>query len=278
MNFSRSVSFCLIISMILLASGCLQEKESLPDMEIKPYHGEMLEVLSTMQGAVVQAIIRVGGATGDAAIRLGRSGISGDAADAILEGLAASDPSAVYTYAFDRNGTILAAAPRPFRSLVGERAGDLTGHEGSFDHPVMSGLSLVPDAGYVAVIEYPVYSEDGVVVGGTGIAFSPDRLVAPCAESALRNTPYTAMVAQTDGRILYDPDPEEVGKETFNETLSVEFPEILDFAHQYAEKRSGYSTYSFYDTGFSRVVDTEAFWTTIGAHGQEWRLIIINEI
>lgn len=74
----------------------------------------------------------------------------------------------------------------------------------------MSGLSLVPDAGYVAVIEYPVYSEDGVVVGGTGIAFSPDRLVAPCAESALRNTPYTAMGAQTDGRILYDPDTEEV--------------------------------------------------------------------
>jgi len=111
--------------MILLASGCLREEESLPDMEIKPYHGEMPEVLSAMQGAVVQAIIRVGGATGDAAIRPGRSGISGDAADAILEGLAASDPSAVYTYAFDRNGTILAAAPRPFRSLVGERAGDL---------------------------------------------------------------------------------------------------------------------------------------------------------
>lgn len=266
----RFVSFCLIVCMLLLAAGCLQGA-SPPE----PHQEEMLVLLSTMQDAVAGAIIRVDVATKDAARQFGRSG---DTAGAVLEELAASDPSVVYTYSFDRNGTILAVVPPQFDDLVGESTGDLTGHEGFFDHPLMSDLFLLPGAGYVAVIEYPAFSKGGVVIGGVGAAFSPERLVAPCAESALAGTPYSAMAAQAGGRILYDPDPEEVGKETFNETLYAEFPEILDFARQYAEKRSGYSTYSFYDTGFSRVVDKEAFWTTIGAHGQEWRLIIINEI
>lgn len=258
--------------MLLLADGCLQ---STSPPEVEPHQEEMLEVLSMMQDSIAGAIMRVDGATQDAARRLGRSG---DTAGPVLVELAASEPSVVYVYTFDRNGNILAVVPRQFDVLVGESTGNLTGHEGFFDHPLMSDLFLLPGAGSVAVIEYPSFSNGGAVIGGVGAAFSPERLVAPCAESALGDTPYSAMVAQTDGRILYDPDPEEVGKETFNETLYAEFPEILDFARQYAEKGSGYATYSFYDTGFGRVVDKEAFWTTIGAHGQEWRLIIINEI
>ncbi|HQA80650.1 MAG TPA: hypothetical protein PLV96_07635, partial [Methanoregulaceae archaeon] len=99
----RLVSFCLIVCMLLLAAGCLQGA-SPPE----PHQEEMLVLLSTMQDAVAGAIMRVDVATKDAARQLGRSG---DTAGAVLEELAASDPSVVYTYSFDRNGTILAVVP-----------------------------------------------------------------------------------------------------------------------------------------------------------------------
>ena len=60
------------------------------------------------------------------------------------------------------------------------------------------------------------------------------------------------MVTLTDGRIMYDPDPQEVGKETLNETLYADFPEILNSAPIMSWNRSGHTTYSFYDTGLKR--------------------------
>jgi hypothetical protein len=69
-----------------------------------------------------------------------------------------------------------------------------------------------------------------------------------------------------------------MGKETFHGSRYEDFPEILRFARQYSGYWSGYATCSFYETGFGKIVNKEAYWTTIGVHGNEWRLIIIREL
>ena len=115
--------------------------------------------------------------------------------------------------------------------------------------PLMSELFPLVQGGTAVVIEYPVFGSDGRFTGVVSTAFSPYDLVAPIAENATAGTAYSFMVAQPDGRALYDPEPQEVGKETFNETLYAEFPGIPGFARQYEWNSSGYATYSFYDTG-----------------------------
>jgi len=282
MKFSLILPIYMILFVIAGIAGCLQNEEimSPPKASINPDHGAMAKTLATMQDDIVAAIIRLDKETGSSAIKLGKSGLSGDAANSILARLAASDPAILTAITFDRNGTVRAAAPLEARVLIGENLGNQTVVQDLFarNQPLMSDLFPLAQGGYGSVIEYPVYSEEGQVIGAVSITFSPDVLIAPYAESATEGTRYSAMVAQTDGRVLYDPDPEEVGRETFNESLYAEFPEILEFARQYSGNKSGYATYSFYDTGFGNIVNKEAFWTTIGIHGTEWRLIIIREI
>jgi len=191
-----------------------------------------------------------------------------------------SGPSCISAIAVDRNGTVAAAEPGDARVLVGENLGDQTVVKEVLEHksPLMSNLFPLEQGGNASVIEYPVFSRDGCLIGAFSLAFSPYELVVPHAEASTEGTGYSIMVAQTDGRILYDPDPLEVGRETFNESLYTDFPEILEFAHHYSAEWSGHFTYSFYDTGFEKIVRKEAFWTTIGMHGTEWRLIIIRDI
>src|SRR5690606_13604923 len=129
-----------------------------------------------------------------------------------------------------------------------------------------------------AVLAHPVFSPDGTFTGVVSMAFSPYALVRPFTQREMDRNPYTWMVAQTDGRILYDPDPNEVGKETFNETIFAEFPEIIELVHLYSMIRTGYDTYSFYRTGSGNVVSKVIFCDTVGLHGTEWRILVISEV
>ncbi|RXE56229.1 hypothetical protein ABH15_08770 [Methanoculleus taiwanensis] len=142
----------------------------------------------------------------------------------------------------------------------------------------MTDRAPLAEGGYAVILQHPVFAADGSLIGATSITFDPYLLLKAEIEPVLNGTPYTAMVAETDGTILYDADPAEITKETFNESLYAEFPEVIAFAREYAQNQSGNATYSFYDTGFNRVVQKEAFWTTVGLHGTEWRLIIIREM
>lgn len=118
----------------------------------------------------------------------------------------------------------------------------------------------------------------GSGIAGAGVAFYPDTLTAPEAEPAAIGTPYSAVVAQTGGRILYDPDPEEGGKEPFHESLYAEFPETLECARRYSGNGSGMHPARPVIRGFGHIVNKEAFRTTIGIHGKEWRPSAVNEI
>jgi len=140
----------------------------------------------------------------------------------------------------------------------------------------MSDLFLLAEGGHAVTIEYPVFSSEEVVIGMMSVAFMPDHLIGQHSEPAVSRTDYSVMVAQPAGLILYDADPEEIGKETFNESMYADFPELLEFAKEFSGKWSGNATYSFYDEGFEKVVQKEACWTTVGIHNAEWRLILMH--
>jgi len=271
------VSVCIIIVLFLGSAGCIGGEITTPGDVAE--HAEMLCVLGSLQGELQDSLSCIDAGAALAAEKLGNSGLSGEDADRILLE-AGAGPALISAITFDRNGTVAAAAPEEARILIGQNIGDQPVVKDVLSRkiPLMSSLFPLEQGGNASLIEYPVFSRDGCVIGAVSLAFSPCELVAPHAEAATKGTGYSIMVAQPDGRILYDPDPLEVGKETFNESLYAEFPEILEFARRYSAEWSGYSTYSFYDTGFEGIVRKEAFWTTIVMHRTEWRVIIIREL
>ncbi|WP_128693982.1 hypothetical protein [Methanoculleus taiwanensis] len=271
----------ICILLICTAAGCLGQQES---VSVVPDNGtdcDMLRLLDEMQGGIEAALAGLDARVAGTAENLTATGLAGDEARALLAENLAADPLIATAITIDRNGTVAAAVPE---SLAAELVGENLSHQEvvreTFERqaPVMTDRAPLAEGGYAVILQHPVFAADGSLIGATSITFDPYLLLKAEIEPVLNGTPYTAMVAETDGTILYDADPAEITKETFNESLYAEFPEVIAFAREYAQNQSGNATYSFYDTGFNRVVQKEAFWTTVGLHGTEWRLIIIREM
>ncbi|MCU0631361.1 MAG: hypothetical protein MUC66_00085 [Methanolinea sp.] len=282
MNRLRYLIFFLVVLPFLLGAGCLQEREinGVPEQAPASSHEAMHTLLGDVTSATQDSLNRLDETTSDTALALSTTGLSGPESDAVLKDAMASHPAILTMITYDENGTVLAAEPENVKVLLGQ---DLSGQETVQQAlerkvPLMSDLFPLAQGGEAVAIGYPVLSPDGAFAGVVSTTFLPYELIAPVTEDTVKGTPYTFMVTEVGARILYDPDPAEVGKETFNETLYAEFPEILKVARNLEGNRSGYDTYSFYSTGFGKVVKKETFWSTVGLHGTEWRVLVIGEL
>lgn len=272
----------IIVCALLLGAGCLQARESGGPAEPTPPtgHAAMQNALGNVTGGIQSTLDGLDSTLSLAAGTLGTTGISGAGAEEVLSNVVHSNPAIINVITYDQNGTVVAAEPDSAKILIGQNlmAYDIVKKTLATRQPQMSDLLSLAEGGDGAVLAHPVSSPGGEYLGVVSLGISPYALVAPIADQAMEATPYTCMVAQTNGRILYDPDPQEVGKETFNETLFAEFPEIIDLARHYSGNRTGYDTYSFYSSGFGKVVSKETFWDTVGLQGTEWRVLVISEV
>ena len=280
----KTLSFLgLAITLLLvLAAGCTHSEKYTVTETPAPITGnaEMTGALAAVTTEIQESLNDIDNQVSGAATALGKTGISGPAAEAILERAALSHPAIQDIITYDTGGIVRAAEPGGARDLVGR---NLTGQEIvrkalQEQRPLMSDLFSLTEGGAGAVIAYPVHAQDGTFIGVVSLAFSPPALVTPIAGDATSGTPFSVMVTETGGRILYDADPAQVGKETFNETMFAGFPEILDIARNLPGNRTGHATYSFSGSGSKNVIRKEAFWSTVSLHGTEWRVFVIREI
>ncbi|HII76643.1 MAG TPA: hypothetical protein HA264_06355 [Methanolinea sp.] len=274
MHTLRSLLLFAILLISLLGSGCLDGLETKA-----PDHNSMLVILGDATGAIQGALDELERVASMTAASLEKTGIAGPDAEAVLKGRISSYPPVLTMITCNANGTVVAAEPESVKVLVGQ---DLSGQEVvqrtlAEKVPVMSGMFPLAEGGNGVAVAHPVRSADGKFLGVISTMFVPYDLIRPIAEDAANGTPYTFMVIETGGHILYDPDPGEVGKETFGDALYAQFPEIDRVARHAAANRSGYDTYSFYGTGSDAVVRKETFWSTVSLHGTEWRVMVIGE-
>jgi len=277
----HGIPLLVVAALLILGAGCLQEQEARP-VDTAPQatgHAAMLRLLNDTAERMQDALSGLDHATADAADALGTTGLSGPGAETALRRPVAADLSVLTVITFDLDGVVRAAEPEEAKILLGQRLGDQAVLQAiATRQPLLSDLFPLAQGGDAVVIIHPVVRGDGAATGMVSTAFIPFDLLAPIAADASRKTPCSFMVIQTDGRILYDPDPEEVGRETLDDALYKEFPEILAIARQAAGDRTGYGTYSFYSTGLGKIINKETFWTTIGLHDTEWRVMVIGEL
>ncbi|WP_243669721.1 small multi-drug export protein [Methanoculleus chikugoensis] len=78
--------------------------------------------------------------------------------------------------------------------------------------PIMSEVITVAENIPATVIVAPIFTNEGLFAGFASVVFRPEALVAGIAEPAANGTPpYQVMVIQTDGRVIYDTDPAQIG-------------------------------------------------------------------
>jgi serine/threonine-protein kinase len=78
-----------------------------------------------------------------------------------------------------------------------------------------------------------------------------------------------------DGVILYDEDPNQVGRFLFSDAMYANFPELQKFAQEVIPEPSGVGYYSFHDPSGEHIVHKIAAWDTFKpADGIEWNVIV----
>ncbi|KAF5049407.1 hypothetical protein DSECCO2_440160 [anaerobic digester metagenome] len=127
------------------------------------------------------------------------------------------------------------------------------------------------------MLQHPVTGADGSFTGLVSVAFDPSMLLADRIDRAVSGTTLTAWAMQPDGRVLFDPDLDEIGKNVFTDPSYAAHTELRELAQRMATEPVGTGTYTFTATGGGPVVTKQATWGTAGIHETGWRVVVVRE-
>jgi hypothetical protein len=215
-----------------------------------------------------------------AATDLGRTGITGPAANATLARLAASSPYAADAVTITPEGRIVAVMPEKYRAAVGADVGNESHNQKALRErrPLMSPLFPAVEGFNAVAIQRPVTDETGGFLGLVSVVFEPQLLLADSADRALAGTNFTAWAMDTDAILIYDRDPSDlVSRSMITDPVYADYPELVALVERMLVEPAGTGTYSFTPTGGGPPVRKEAAWGTAGLHGTEWRLLVARE-
>jgi hypothetical protein len=216
-----------------------------------------------------------------AAETLSFTGLGGPEARNILNSVCCKNPHVITCSAVDLNGIMLTVVPDSYRWAEGSNISDQK-HviEIQETHrPVLSSTFPAVEGFDAVVLEWPIFSTDGEMIGSVNALFRPDLLLNSAAElwrQEVGDEEVTAWAMATDGLILYDPDPEEVGRNLFTDPLYAPYVQLLVLGERIASEKSGTGTYEFLGPGLVDPAVKRAWWATAGLHGAEWRLVVVR--
>ncbi|MCX6668736.1 MAG: hypothetical protein NTV25_02885, partial [Methanothrix sp.] len=234
----------------------------------------LLQLQADIQGSLSDQDVLVA----DAAEQLSAAGLEGENAREILQSL--NDSGFLKAVTISQQGRILTAEPSQYnaseRSDIGSQKGWASFLKSK--NPVLSQMCQLVE-GYDAIsFIYPVISPAGEFAGAVSASMKPGELLGAIIAPMLNGTPFNAWVMQKDDLILYDADPSQEGLMLFQDPLYQPYPSLLDIGRKMVAERSGMGSYYFLNKEHNQNVTKEVYWTTVGLHGNEWRLAIIRVV
>lgn len=277
---------CLLLALAaVLAAGCASLPGSTSGNPAVPTTGAPLvdadpsTVLAAIVGDVNTTLIEMDANVATAAAELGRVGLSGPDANASLERVAAFSPHVADAISIDPAGRVVAAMPVEYSRMIGTSLENQTHVQEVMKgrRPLLSPVFTAIEGFDAAVLQHPVSGTDGSFRGIVSVAFDPSMLLADRIDRSVSGTTLTAWAMQTDGRVLFDPDLDEIGKNVLTDPSYASHTELLELARRMAAEPSGSGTYSFNATGGGPVVTKQATWGTAGIHETGWRVVVVRE-
>ncbi|MCX6698899.1 MAG: hypothetical protein NTV68_03050 [Methanomicrobiales archaeon] len=235
----------------------------------------MQSLLSRIGGRVNRSLETLDQNISGAAKTLGDTGISGSAADWILEDLAASPP-VIDAVTVTNGGEIAAVMPARFKKIIGDPVANQSHIRKGFTEgvPVLSGEFATVEGFNAAAIVYPVRSANGTVIGLISVPFNPELLLSDAISPLIDERVYEVTVIQSDGRIIYATNSSQVGMMSLSDPVFISRSDLTRFINQVISTGSGSGTYVVQDTATKPNVTVENSWTTVSLHGTPWRIIL----
>jgi hypothetical protein len=242
--------------------------------------GDVGNTLNQVQQSTRDEMEQLDRDMGEVAGKLSGKDLAGEQTRSALAGLLQNRPYVVDVCTIDRTGRMIAVEPATYREFEGS---DISGQEQVIrlfrtQQPVLS-LNFKTVEGFEAAdMEYPIFSSDKEITGAISVLVKPEMVLGQIIVPAVIEKPFTIWAMQSDGRILYDADPQEIGRNLFLDPLYLPFPQLISLGREMSAKKTGTGGYEFFDTGMQKIVKKEARWVTCDLYGTGWILVSIRVI
>jgi hypothetical protein len=243
---------------------------------------DMTALLSQVQSQVNADLLKLDSSLTYACLQLSVIDMQGAKARAILANLTASNQFIVNSATADVGDVLLAVEPSQYSSIEGENISsqeqNLQMHHAM--RPAMSSMIPLVEGFYGVVMVAPIFDSNGTLKGSLSIVIQPSEILRSHALLALVGTSFSMWAMQTNGTLIYDPDPAQQGKNLFTDPIYADYPDVQAFTQHVSTEQSGYGTYQYYNANLDnvskQVTTKEGYWATVGIYGAEWRLVIVN--
>ena len=207
---------------------------------------------------------------------LSNTDLKGDAARKILNDLRKYRPYVINCSIIDADGVKIAVEPVEYKQYEGANRSDLPYVMSLLKNkkPTMSNVYHSAEGIHAVTIGYPIFSDKGEFSGAVRMLIRHEDFLKPLVE----DEPCKIWVMQKNGLIVYDADPEEIGKNMFSDPMFSPFEDLISFSKTVVSSKSGAGSYSFYTDGLKdkRLAEKIAAWDTAGLYGTEWRVVAME--
>lgn len=241
---------------------------------------EMPPILSELEKEITLILSKMDADLAVAAEGLSETGLHSPEARKILHDLCRSAPYRVDCAAVDSSGRMLTVEPEEYRRFEGANISkqEQVIRLRESKKRVFSKVIRTVEGFDAVDIEHPVFSPKGKFAGSVSLLIRPESLLSGVAAPLVQGLPVDVWAMQKDGRIIYDPDEEEVGRMLFDDPIYKPFPQLLSLGMTISKERSGSGSYEFLGSGLKKPVKKEAYWTTVGLYDTEWRLVVTHTL
>jgi hypothetical protein len=269
-NIWLFAALLLVTILIVVTIGCAGPVKNVKQLESATVNmGKMLQSkLSNLDNAL-----------SDAGVRMAKTGLTGDGAREILEGLCKKYPYLVDCAVQDNRGTMVTLAPESARQYEGINTSKNEVSTEFFANkvPQLSVLFKAVQGFDSIVVVQPVFTEKGELLGSVSGLFKPESLLEPVIKPQAEARAIKVNVLQTDGLCIYCSNGTETGKNLFTDPAYKDYPELVAQGANIVKQKSGTCTFTYPSVITGQRVKKTACWTSVGLHDTEWRIMSIAE-
>ena len=238
---------------------------------------DVMPVLKAAKKSVDSTLSEIDKDMKSAAKDLSTVDLKSDDARKVLTDLMKFRPYVVDCSILDANGTKITVEPAEYRKLEGTSRSDLP-HVITLlktKKPVMSDVYRASEGTHAITIGCPILTDKGELKGAVRMLIRYEVFLGPLVSGK----PFNIWVMQPNGVIVYDPNPDEIGRNIFSDDMYKPFPDLVSFAQTVAMATNGAGSYNFYANAPKdmTLVQKVAVWDTAGVYGTEWRIIAMEE-
>ncbi|MBN1375885.1 MAG: cache domain-containing protein [Dehalococcoidia bacterium] len=245
---------------------------------------ELKSATENVRSIVQSKLLNLNNAVSKAAGKIAESGLEGEQTRYVLNGLCRKYSYLIDCSAADPQGKMITVAPEEYRQYEGTDTATTEASKEFFDklneerQPILSHVFRAVEGVDAVVLVWPVVSEQGEVLGSVSALFRPEDLVGGTLGSAAELKAIKINVAQTDGLTIYCSSGKETGRNLLTDQRYQDYPELLAMGKKMVVQEKGLAVYTFLSDTTGQPVKKTAYWTTVGLHGIEWRIVSMAEL